>query len=318
MRKLFISSLLLIFWSSILSADTIKKIEITGNKRVSKETIKIYGDIDINKNYDEKELNKVLTNLYSTNFFESVELNISNNILKINLIEYPVINQLIILGEPKKKIVEEINKLMLLKKKGSYIKSNLSKDVETIKKLYASIGHNFTKVSTKIREIDKSNLDIIFEINKGNKTKISKIVFTGDKKVREKRLRDIIASEEDKFWKVISRNTNFSQNLLDLDKRLLENYYKSIGYYDVKINSRSAEVNLESSNVEITYSIDAGKRYFINKIETNTDPVFDKDIFFPLNKQYQKIVGSYYSPFKVKKILEEIDSLIASNNLQFV
>ena len=99
MRKLFISSLLLIFWSSILSADTIKKIEITGNKRVSKETIKIYGDIDINKNYDEKELNKVLTNLYSTNFFESVELNISNNILKINLIEYPVINQLIILGE---------------------------------------------------------------------------------------------------------------------------------------------------------------------------------------------------------------------------
>ena len=37
-----------------------------------------------------------------------------------------------------------------------------------------------------------------------------------------------------------------------------------------------------------------------------------------MNKSYQKITGDYYSPFKVKKILEEIDNLIAINNLQFV
>ena len=40
-------------------------------------------------------------------------------------------------------------------------------------------------------------------------------------------MRDVIASEEDKFWKVISRNTKFNESLIDLDKRLLENYYKS-------------------------------------------------------------------------------------------
>ena len=39
----------------------------------------------------------------------------------------------------------------------------------------------------------------------------------GDKKVREKRLRDIIASEEHKFYKIISRNTKFSQSLINLD-----------------------------------------------------------------------------------------------------
>ena len=42
------------------------------------------------------------------------------------------------------------------------------------------------------------------------------------KKLRDKRLRDIIASEEDKFWKIISRNTNFSENLINLDLRLLK------------------------------------------------------------------------------------------------
>ena len=76
-------------------------------------------------------------------------------------------------------------------------------------------------------------------------------------KIRE-RLRDVIASEEDKFWKFISRNTNFSQNLIELDKRLLTNYYKSIGYYDVNITSDSAEIK-ENGNVIITYSMIRGK-----------------------------------------------------------
>ena len=148
-------------------------------------------------------------------------------------------------------------------------------------------------------------------------TKISKIIFTGDKKVREKRLRDIIASEEDKFWKIISRNTKFSQNRVKLDKRLLTNYYKSIGYYDVDITSNSAEVK-QSGNIELIYSIDAGKRFYIKKISTNVDPVFDKNLFFSLNDKYKKVIGSFYSPFKITKLLEEIDEIIANNNLQFV
>ena len=50
---------------------------------------------------------------------------------------------------------------------------------------------------------------LLIEIDRGEKTKISSIKFTGNKKIRTNRLRDIIASEETKFWKIISRNTNF-------------------------------------------------------------------------------------------------------------
>ena len=95
------------------------------------------------------------------------------------------------------------------------------------------------------------------------------------------------------------------------------NYYKSIGYYDVQVTSNTAEIK-GSENVELTYSIEAGERYTIKKINTNVDKVFDKNLFFPLNKEYQKYIGSYYSPFKIKKLLEEIDDLIEKNNLQFV
>ena len=104
---------------------------------------------------------------------------------------------------------------------------------------------------------------------------------------------------------------------MNLDKRLLENYYKSAGFYDVKVTSKSAEL-IESGNVELTYSSDAGNRFIIKKITTKPDQVFDKNLFFPLNEEYKKIVGSYYSPFKVKKLLDSIDLLVEKNNLQFV
>ena len=57
---------------------------------------------------------------------------------------------------------------------------------------------------------------------------------------------------------------------------------------------------------------------FSNKISTNIDSVFDKKAFFPLNKSFKKLAGDYYSHFKIKKILEEVDKIIEDNNIQFV
>ena len=317
MLKISFTIMALILFSFKVNAEALNKIEINGNLRVSDETIIIYGEINKNEDYSEQDLNRIINNLYSTNFFEDVKLEIKNNILKVNLVEYPVINNLIILGEPSQKYKEQIIKIMSLKGKDSFIRNYLSSDVEKIKKLYAAVGYNFTEVETKIRELDKNNVDLIFEIKRGDITTISKISFIGDKKIREKRLRDVIASQEDKFWKFISKNTRYSKNLINLDLRLLRNYYKSIGYYDVRVTSNTAEIK-GSGNVELTYSIDAGKRYTIKKISTIVDPVFDKNLFFPLNETYKKYAGTYYSPFKIKKLLEELDELIEKNSLQFV
>ena len=304
--------------SSLSNAEIVNKIDISGNKRISDETIKVYGDIkSTGSDLSKQDLDKILKNLYSTNFFRNVSVEIKNNILIIDVKEYPIINQLVLIGEKSSRIKEEIKKVIKLKESNSYVENHLTNDIIIIKKLYSSIGFNSTQVEAKIKKIDEDNLDLIINIDKGEVTKISKIIFTGDKKVKEKRLRDIIASQEDKFWKFISKNTKFSENLVNLDKRLLTNYYKSIGYYDVKVTSSSAEL-LETGNIKINYTINAGQRFIIDKIDTKVDSVFDKKLFYELNKTYKKIVGDYYSPFKIKKVLDEIDELIASNNLQFV
>ena len=317
MIRILLLTLFIFLTSAVLKAEVIDKLVINGNKRVSSETIKVYGEIEINKNISEIEINRILNNLYSTNFFEDVKIKKSQNTLFINVKEYPVINQLILIGEPKKSFKQKILTLIQSKEKKSFIKSNISKDIDAIKKFYSLSGYNSTTVDAKTKIIDDENLDLMIEIDRGNQTKISSINFIGNKYIRSKRLRDVVASEEDKFWKVISKNTNFSENLVALDKRLLINYYKSIGFYDVQVNSNIAEIN-DEGNADIKYTINEGVRYTINKISTNVDKVFDKKLFFPLNKVFKDYVGEYYSPFKVKQLLDELDEIIEFNNLQFV
>tara|TARA_X000000950_G_C13894714_1_gene652362 strand:- start:479 stop:2710 length:2232 start_codon:yes stop_codon:yes gene_type:complete len=317
MVKIIIYFFIIINLSLPLRAENIDKLIINGNNRVSEETIKIYGGINNFSKYSEKNSNIILKNLYETGFFETVEILFQKNTLIVNLKEYPTINQLILVGEKSNKFKDEIKKIVYSKEKKPLNKSNLAKDVDIIKSLYSSLGYNFAKVEAKLNKIDDNNYDLLFEIDRGKKTKISSINFIGNDNVRGKRLKNIIASEENKFWKFISRNTVLSKNLINLDLRLLTNYYKSIGFYDVKISSNLAKI-INTEQAELLYSIDEGNRYIIEKVSTNVDKVFDKEIFFPLNKIYKEYVGQYYSPFKVKKILDEIDEIVANNNMQFV
>ena len=200
-KKIFTLLFFFYIFYQLSRAEVVEKIVIEGNKRISDETIKIYGEVELNKNFTESDLNKVLSNLNSTNFFQNIEINLNNKILKIAVKEYPFVNQLIILGEPKKGYVEEIKKLIQIKSKRPFIKANLAKDIEIIKKLYSSLGYNFAKVDAKIKEIDKDNLDLLIEIERGEQTKISSIKFIGNKNIRSRRLRDVIASEKINFGK---------------------------------------------------------------------------------------------------------------------
>ena len=76
-----------------------KEIIIKGNSRVSNETILVYGGINKNENIDGR-INEILKGLYSTIFLKNVEVRETNGLLEIIVEEYPVVNQLVIEGEP--------------------------------------------------------------------------------------------------------------------------------------------------------------------------------------------------------------------------
>ena len=302
-----------------LNAEILNKIEINGNERIADETIIVYGEVEKGKDYSQEGIDQIIKKLYETKFFSKISVDFSSGILKITVKENPIINSIIIQGEPTKKFTKVILEALSLKEKSSYIKSDVKNDLETIKTFYRSLGYYSPNVEARTQEVAGGNnlLNLIFSINKGEREKISKIFFIGEKKIKTKRLRDVIASEEAKFWKFISRNVYLNEERVELDKRLLKNYYLGKGYYDVEILSSNVFLK-EKDGIELTFSINAGKRYRIKKLSTNIEPVFDKSIFQSLESDFKKYAGDYYSPFKIQKILKSIDAIIDNNELQFV
>jgi len=61
-KKIIKINFFFIFLTTLLFADIIKDINITGNQRISDQTIIVYGNIELNKEYNNEELNNVLKN----------------------------------------------------------------------------------------------------------------------------------------------------------------------------------------------------------------------------------------------------------------
>ena len=117
--KLFL--LTLIFFTSNALSDTLKNIKITGNDRISDETIKLFISKDINEDIDYNDLNKILKDLYETNFFKDVKINLKNQSLFINVVENPIIENIYYTGIKSNRILDIIKDGTSIKSRSSFI-----------------------------------------------------------------------------------------------------------------------------------------------------------------------------------------------------
>ena len=318
LKKLFISIILFfIFLSAHSHSEVVKKIEIKGNERISAETIAIFGDISVGKNYEISDINSLIKKLYDTTFFSNISVVVKNNILSVTVKENPIINSITFEGEKAKKYKEKIRELLSLRENSSFVENNIKSDINLIKDFYRSIGFYFVKIDVEIAKLEKNRINISYLIDKGEKAKIAKIYFLGDKKIREKKLRDIITSQESGWWKFISRSVYLSKGRIELDKRLLKNYYRNKGYYEVNIKSTNIEY-AEGEGFVLTYNINAGNRYKFKKVFANVSETLDKNAFLSLENEFDKLVGKYYSQRKLKSVLDKIDKLSEQKELQFI
>jgi len=316
-KKILFVICYLLFFSNNSFSEVVNKIEVKGNDRISLETIAVFGDISIGKNYESSDINLLIKKLYESNFFSNISIELQNNKLSIAVVENPLINLIIFEGEKADKNKDRIKQVLLLKEKNSFIENNIKRDINQIKVFYRTLGFYFVKIDAKIEKLKKNKINIIYNINKGKKAKISKIYFLGDKKIRDKKLSDIITSQESRFWKVISRNVYLDVSRIELDKRLLKNYYRNKGYYEAKISSSNVEYS-EGEGFVLTFSIEAGKRYKFKKVFANVSETLDQNAFISLGNDFDKLVGNYYSQRKLNNVLEEIDKLTEQKELQFI
>ena len=305
------------FLHSFVKAEIINDIEVINNERISKETILTYGQIEIGKNYNQEAINQIIKNLYETNFFENISINVKNEKIIINVKENKIIQSVLIEGVKSSRIQDQILENLFSKDKSPFLLEKVQLDQNRIKQSLTSQGYYFSEVKSKIVENSNNTIDLIFIIDLGEKSVVSKIEFLGDKKIKDRVLRSVIITEEAKFWKFLTRNKYLNKELIERDKRLLKNHYLNKGYYDVSIESATAKLTNDSS-FKLTYKINSGDIYKISKTKLNLPIDYEKTYFKNVLEKLTKLEGKTYSFNKISKVVDEIDKISLSREYDFI
>jgi len=308
-----------IFLISIKSfaAEIIKKIEINGNDRVSDETIKMFSSVDVNQKLSSSDINNILKLIYDSNFFKDVSVKFDNNILSINVVENPIIQEINYEGIKSKRIKDLILRNLSLKSRSSYDELILKNDKKKIQSSLKSLGYYFSNIDVYVEDLNDNKVNINYKIELGEKAKIKKISFIGNKIFKDKKLRNLIVSEEYKFWKFISGKKFLNENTISLDTRLLKNFYLNNGYYDVKINSSFAKF-INNTEFELIFNINANQKFVFNNLTLDIPDDFNKENFKEIISYFDSLKGESYSINKVKDILEKIDIISLSDQYESV
>ena len=305
------------FFLSFPLAEKINQIQIIGNERISDDTIKMFSNVEINQDIKILNLDTILKDLYKTNYFNIVSVNFIDGVLYIKVEEAPLIDEIIISGLKAKKFKELIRENLILKPRNSFNDYLLSEEIKSIKSQFRELGFYFIKIDPYIENLDNNLVNIEYKIELGEKAKISKISFIGEKVFKDKKLKSVILSEEYKFWKFISGKKYLKPEILELDKRLLKNFYLNKGFYNVKINSSFAKL-MDNEEFELIFNIDSNKKIFFNDLNIILPNDFDKTNYVKLDNFFKKIKGKPYSINSVEKILDQIDAITIEDEFKTI
>ena len=147
-KKIFVAILLFFIFFNVNSySEIVNKVEVKGNERISLETIMIFGDVSIGKNYESSDVNLLIKKLYESNFFSNISVKLENNKLSIVVEENPIIDSIIFNGEKAKKYREKIKELLTLREKSSSVESSIKRDINQLKTFYRALGFYFALIT---------------------------------------------------------------------------------------------------------------------------------------------------------------------------
>jgi len=307
-KKLLIFISIFLLFCNISFSEIVNKIKIEGNVRISSETINIFSQVSIGDDLGLIEIDSILKKIYSTGFFEDVKINFQDNLLTIKVVENPIIQNITYDGIKAQKVKDVITKNLNLKDRYSFNETLLLEDKNQIINSLKSIGYYFADVQVFKKELEDNKVDITYKINLGNKAKIKKISFLGDKIFKDNKLKRLIISEEYKFWKVISGKKYLNSDIVELDTRLLRNYYLNNGFHNAKVNTSFAKL-INDDAFELVFNIDAGNKFFFNDLNLNLPVDFENQNFIALDNIFKEIKNKPYSLILMEKIIEQIENI---------
>ena len=302
---------------SIAKSEIYSEINVTGNERISIETVIMFSGLKTGIDLNINQINDSIKKLYKTDYFKNIEISTSKNTININVIENPIIQSIVINGIQNKELLKNLREITKKSEKYPYLKNRLKAERDLLLNVVRANGFYFAKIQTKLLNNNNNSVDVFYEFELGSRAIIKKINFNGQKIFRDTKLRNIIQSEEGKFWKFISSNKYLDEIKIKNDEKLLKKFYKNKGYYNVKIKSSYAK-NINNKFFELTFNIDAGEKYFFNDFKLNFESNLNKENLKKIDKITKKLKDEKFSEKELKKLLENIDKIALKEEYIFI
>ncbi len=325
MRRIIPVLFLLCIPFFLFGQESIEKIEIVGNDRVTRETVLYYLSSSEGSIYDENALKRDLRVLWSTGFFSNIRIEqedgSTGKIVKIIVEENPIIRSITYKTGKKVKENDIIDKL---KEEDEYILPysyynpyKIQKIKKTIEDLLIEKGLPSGKIEVKTSKKGSNEFELVFNIDEGPRMKVGAVEFEGKPKLLNSTLK--AAMKENKEHSLISRITGkdiFKENKLNEDLEKIRKKLQEAGYMEATVGEPRIEeitrrtIFFKKRNMKkIIIPLDAGYRYTVGDVKIEGNKVIATKYIRQLIK-FQK--GAVYNTKIREDSVKDIGELYAN------
>lgn len=300
---------------AIAQGGEVRGIRVDGNQRIESGTIRSYLLIQSGDRFEQDRLDRSLRTLYATGLFQDVQLLRSGNDLIVKVVENPLVNRVAFEGN-KKLSDDQLRTEVQMRARAVFTPSIAEVDRKRILDLYAQRGYYTATVEPKIIRLDQNRVDVVFQVNDGTATLVSRIAVVGNKAFSENRLTEVISSREEQWWRFLATTDQYDPERANYDRELLRRFYLKNGYADIQVGDPVAELSPDRKSFFLTYTVREGERYRLGKIGATTQlrNLTPEDItgLLPFKE------GDWYDGDAVGKAADLIEDKIHTRGYAFV
>lgn len=244
---------------------TVSAVRISGNQRIEEGTIRSYMLIGPGDAFNADRIDRSLKTLYATGLFQDVTINRQGSSLLVKVAENPIVNRIAFEGN-RKASDEQLKGELQLRARAVFTPQLAQADRQRILDLYAKRGRFAATVEPKIIRLDQNRVDVVFEITESDTTLVSRIAFVGNHAFSESKLREVIVSRQQAFYRILSTSDQYDPEKTNFDKELLRRFYLKNGYADFEVKNVTAELSTDRKAFFVTFTLSEGARYKIGTV----------------------------------------------------
>jgi outer membrane protein insertion porin family len=189
-------------------------------------------------------------------------------------------------------------------------------DVQRILEIYRRSGRFAAKVEPKVIPLPQNRVDLVYEIDEGPVTEITRISFVGNKQFSDSELRGVVATKESAWYRFFSSDDTYDPDRLTFDRELLRRFYMKEGYADFRVLSAVAELTKDREGFIVTFTMEEGPRYNFGAIDIESQ-LKDVDVE-ALRPMLTTFTGETYNADEVEDSIQVLTDAVGNYGYAFV